>query len=833
MNACAVELLAPGGWTDNGDGTYTTQGAVGFNAGGRVVEMKGPSLTYDATKRSFSGALDQLPWPNFSFLAGSLLGNNVSPIVKVEVMKGADVKALVKPREAPLPPEREVLAFVLNLDTPTFTLPGGLATLGRDEVNLVGFYFDPCDPLAFFSMAEDLFPPGIPLKVYSAAGSLTQSLALEPRVALWSGETEFGKPTLNVPPARGGFYTAGEFTLDSFGIPLALDGSLLVDVDPDRNGALIPTSLSSLLTGKIVNTDPKRALDFAALGNGSLEPSFPLLGELVAFLSDNQLSLSLVNGAAYLDRSSGGLASFRGTSRRNPLESSLISRFFTPALTYDVMGYVRSERDWGLHYDTQARFFASMSAVQAGFTLIVDENPELAIHAELDLGSVPIAPDFSVQLGKLPMRLSVDLTTGTTCGQTGYQGADFACLIGVCVGEKGFDFYPSCSLPKGYPCVDDEMCSSNSCTGFIPAKSCETGCAGVQATCEGGCEATRSACSGSCAATESTCVGSCTAATATCDAGCDGTQATCSGACNATKAVCTGTCNGTEQTCQTGCSTARTACNGACSATQSTCEGACGVTGNACRAPCNAAEASCNTGCQTTRTACNGTCDATYNTCNAGCSAGTGVCDATYETCRAGCISGCVNPCSVVGRSCWTCDRSACINSCARTRDNCKNSITAPCREACANTRNNCRAGCTNALSNCSSSCTSTGNNCRAPCNTTESNCRATCQSTGATCLGGCNGTFNNCGSACTGAGSSCRAGCDSTASDCGAACSEATTDCRSSCQATQVACVTPCQNAADTCNAACEDGLNDCTGPCAEGFAGCVDGCERVGTCD
>ncbi len=834
INNCSIELLAPGGWTDNGDGTYTTNGSVGFNLGDRVLDMVGPSLTFDTNERTFSGTLTQLPWPGFDFLGGSDLLFGPSVVSDAGVMTGAEVRQLIQPREVPLPDDLEVIAFLMNLDTPSFTLPGSTTTVGRDETNAVGFYFDPCDPLSFFSMAGDLSPPAGPLKVYATGGSIHQNLYNQSGVELWRGDTDVGEPVTSTMYATGGMYVGGEFSLDEFGVPIAFDGTFLIDVDPDRNGTIDPRILGGLLAADpFTGTVPASATDFSILGNGSVVPAIPLVGELLAFLSDGELSLTLGDGSMLIDRSNSGGLYFRGTNDRNPFEGSAIEPFFPQGQTFDTMGYYRDIDDWGLYYGSRIHFFAGLAEAEAAVSLVVDEDPELAILTEVDLGTIDFVPGVTIPLGSVPLRFTVELTTGRTCGETGYQGPDFECTIGVCVGQDEFEFYPSCAFPSGYPCVDDGMCTSDSCTGFVPDAACDDGCSLTRDACEFGCDTTRDGCSGACTVTEATCTGVCTAATSACNAGCDATDATCSGACTATGETCRFGCNTTEGACDTACTAAEATCTGTCNTTQSACEGTCGATGNTCRGACNATQATCSTGCSATLGACNTACDVAQTTCDAGCWAGTGTCDATRSTCRAGCAVACTNPCSVWGGSCWTCDRGACYDSCDAARDNCYAAIVNPCRSACANTRNSCRSTCTNTYNGCNSTCTSTGNGCRTPCNNAESSCNSVCDSVGDGCRGGCDDVLANCGSTCAATGNTCRSTCNSAQSNCQGGCDTATTDCRSTCSQAEVDCVGPCQTAGSACHSGCDTAFGDCTTPCGAAYDGCVGGCELVGTCD
>lgn len=841
INDCSVELVAPQGWTDNGDGSFTTNGTMGFNVGGRVIEMTGPTLTYDTVSQSFSGSLTSLPWPGFEFLSGSGMVFDVSTLAGAEVMTGAEVQALIQPREAPLPDELEVLAFTMNLDTPTFAIPGTDTTLGRDEVNAIGFYFDPCDPLAFFSMAGDLAPPLGPVTIYAMGGSLDQNFSNESMVDLWQGPTDFGEPIVAPMTATGGVYLAGELSFDQFGVPIGVDGTFLVNVDPDRNGTLATELLGGLMSGSpFLDSVTPASADYSILGNGSVVPDIPLLGEVLAFFSNGEIALSLADGSLYVDRSDGGGAYFRGTNDVNPLEGTLIADFFPQAQTYDVMGYVRDIDDWGLYYSTQVHFFAGLSAAEAGVSLVVDDSPELGIAATVDLGTIDFVPGVTISLGSVPMRFTVELTTGLTCGETGYEGADFECMIGVCVGESGWDFYPSCEFPSGFPCVEDSMCISNACSSLVPEAACADGCSVVRDGCTIACDATRTTCDGTCDATEATCTGACIAATETCGAGCDATDATCSGTCTATGTSCRGVCTATEATCGAGCTAAQGTCNGTCNATQTACEGVCTGTGATCRGACDTTQGACSVGCSAAQGTCNAGCDAVQGTCNAGCSAGTGVCDATYETCRAGCIAACY--CWTVcapwpfDDECWsecTCDRGGCIDDCASARTSCRAAIVNPCVSACASANSSCRSGCTSGLGSCNNTCTSTGNSCRGTCTTTENGCRSGCVSTGNGCRTGCSNGLASCNSTCAGTGNTCRGSCNTAQSDCQGGCDTATSDCDAACAQAETDCTEPCVAAGDDCHGGCESAFSDCDSPCQDAYGGCVDGCELVGTCD
>lgn len=841
INDCSVELVSPLGWTNNGDGTYTSGGGIGLNLGGTVLPLSGPSITFDSNQRSFSGSFEALPLPAMDFLAGAGFGFSASDFSTSAVLTGAQIKTALGDSNLPLPDGLELLAFSLNAPRPRLALNGagnGL-TVDVDDAVGIGFYLDPCDPLAYLWLSDAIVPAVGPVQLTSFGASIDKHLLQASQVELWDGE--------NTAPRSlaGHAYLSGILHLEAISnIPIEIAGSALVDVDPNRDGTIDPDMFAALFTtGDVaaVAADARdTASDFGLLSNGVVSPALPFVaGELATFFQDEfGLRLDLANGSLLYDSSA---LYFRGISDANPFRDTVIGSFVPQNPTLDIMGYARGPIDWGLRFSTMSHFISGGPGYQATFQLVVNEHdPSLTIATQIDFGTIDFIPGITIPLGSVPITFGVDFATGDVCGMTGYDGADFSCTIEVCVGGSGFDFNPSCELPSGFLCVDDSMCISNSCENLIPESGCADGCDAVRVTCEGACDATRATCDGTCTATEATCTGTCDVAFDTCDTGCLATDAVCNGTCDATGTTCRGVCDAAEETCDVGCQAAQATCDGACNAAQGTCNGACDATGAACRAPCDATQATCSAGCSAAQGACNGACDATFAACDAGCWVGTGTCDATYETCRAGCVAAC--HCWTVcapwpfDDECWsecTCDRNACIDSCAGARDSCRNAIVAPCRNACASTRDNCKGGCNNTLGSCNSTCASTGNGCRGACNSAESSCNGACTAVGNDCRNGCAGGLASCSSTCASTGDSCRGPCNSAQATCEAGCDTATANCEEECTETRQDCVGPCQGAGNDCHAGCGSAFDDCASPCETARDGCVDGCELVGTCE
>jgi hypothetical protein len=840
INDCSIELVSPSGWVDNGDGTFTSGGSIGLNLGSVVLPLSGPSVTYDSKERSFSGSFEALPMPAIGFLAGALFGFSSSDVSTSAVLTGSQVKAALGDDSLPIPDGLEVLAFSLEAPKPTLSLTGtGDLSVGVGEAVGIGFYLDPCDPLAYLHLARVISPPIGPVKLTDFGASLDKQLAQASVVELWDGQ-DTKKRSLS-----GHAYLGGRFELEAItGIPIGIDGKILVDVDPNRDGSIDPDVFAKFFTtGNIAEAASKTAstaADFGLLSNGVVSPSLPfLVNQLAKFFSKQAgLQLDLANGSVLYDSSA---LYFRGISNANPFRDTPIAAFVPKNPTLDMMGYARGPLDWGLRFSSDAHFIPGGPGYAALFDLAVSENdPRLTIETQIDFGTIDFIPGVTIPLGSVPINFGVDFATGHVCGETGYTSSEFTCTIEVCVGPSAFEFNPICELPPGFVCVDDSMCISDKCSNLIPDSACATGCDGVQATCKGACDATRATCDGTCTATEATCTGACGVAFDTCDAGCAATDVVCNGTCDTTGKACRGPCDATQTLCNTGCTAAEATCNGTCAATETTCNGACTATGEACRAPCTATEATCNAGCSAAQGACNGACDATFGACDAGCWVGTGACTATYETCRAGCIAAC-HCVTICAPWPWddecttqcTCDRDSCINSCASTRDSCAAAIVNPCRNACASTRDSCKGGCSNGLGSCSSTCNGTGNTCRGACNSVQSGCSNGCTTAGNNCRGGCAGGLNNCKGSCSSTGNTCRGACNSAETTCKSGCATATANCDTACTNARKDCVGPCETAGDNCHQGCADGVADCNAPCDSARDGCIAGCEFVGTCD
>jgi hypothetical protein len=747
LENCSLELVSSSGWTDVGNGIFTAAGSAGLNLGGGLLAFAGSAITYDSNTKSFSGAISSLPFPAMDFLSGSGLSFPSAQLASTSIMTGAQIKTALGNPSTPLPDDIELLAFQVTTPHPKLAINGtgdGLTVKMDDDVH-IGFYLDPCDPLSYLHLSDKVMPALGPVQLQSFGSSVEKRLAQESQVELWNGDT-VQKYTMS-----GHAYLSGALSLEAIAkIPLDLNGSMLVDVDPNRDGSLDPGAFGTFFTtGDIIGAVEgltANASDFALLGNGQVTPSLPLVvAEVAAFFQDAVgLRLDLANGSIFYDN---GSLYFRGIMDANPFQDTPIADFVPHNPESDLMGYAKSPTDWGISFESDAHFIPGGPGYASTFNLLMsDTAPTLTIDTQIDFGTIDFIPGITIPLGSVPISFGVDFATGDVCGETGYTSSEFTCTIEVCVGPSSFEFNPTCELPSGFLCVDDSMCISDSCSNLIPESGCSAACDGVQLTCKGACEATGAACDGTCTATEATCKGACTAAAATCGAGCVATDATCNGACTATGETCRGVCNGTEGACNAGCTAAQGTCNGACDAAATACQG--------------------------------------------GCYAGTGACTAAKGTCDVGCDAACWCwrdclpwPADSV---CWdvcTCDNGACHNDCTNTYNSCVNAIVSPCFDGCNNTRNSCKSGCNSGLSNCGNTCKATGDSCRGPCNSVESGCHSACAANTANCNAECADVQADCNGPCESAAGDCHGGCDSAFDNCAAPCDSARDGCVAGCE--------------------------------------------------
>lgn len=805
INQCEVELVTPLGWTDNGDGSFSTNTTMGLNVGGRVIEISGHSITYNTNTRSFSGFLDRVPFGVLPALAGALFGTPDEFILDASVRTGADVRLDAPGRTIPIPEEREVLALTINAEGMSLDVPFTNEVIGLDEYNLLGLYIDPCDPMVLFSVNGELLP--LPARLDGLGASANQNLEMDTNLELWSGETEEGVPVTEERSMQGNVFFAGAVSLEGLKIPVEISGAALLNFDPDGNGKFLDVHVQRILQGQFPTEPiPPEVDDFAFLLNGSATPSIPIVGGLASFLSRDEITLELAQNSLLVENSdANGFGIYYRASTTNKIFEGTPLSIFEPPGGLESYGFFRDFDDFGVAYTATAQVFGPTS-VTFGVTLVVREDgPEIGIQGEFNLGVIELIdadflPVSEINLGTVPLRLNVDFATGEVCGTTGFEAADFGCSVRVCVATdgSGLEFTPQCVLPRFAPCNDDSMCASGSCSALVPEEVC----------------------SGLCAATRSTC-----------NPSCEAVQTTCGVACDAAEGACETLCRAGEVACGAGCSIVDAACDG-CETAEDACRGGCGLTHTACA----------NVECAAAETACFAeNCLPEAATCALGCAAETGVCggaclvrDAAcrIDNCALG-ADGCVSECANEVASCV----SSCVVSagCSALRDACE-ALCLPgdggCRNRCGETfafcEGDCRSGC-DLQSSCLDSCAECNEMCTAETGLCVDGCATTCETT-------CEPELRACGAECAGTGATCESRCDDTRDSCYGGCGSIRTACESASCGAAGTCVSDCNGCVDACPDASECRADACSGSCddiCDGEEGlCRLECELVGAC-
>lgn len=778
LNDCAVELPALEGWVDNGDGTFTARGPIGFNGGTRLLPLEGTDFTWDEDEQRLTGLIDNLPLGVMGYLS-STFGLPGGTSLSVRVQTGAEINAAAPIRGIPIPDEREVLAFTADAAGASFTLPGTTESVGLDELNILGVYLDPCDPLFVFSMAPDLLAAVTPAQVFQFGGSYGEHLAMDAAVDLWLGTIDdFGAPVTEPVTVRGLTFASGLVSLKSLEIPVTISASLLIGVDPDRNGRLLEDVVVPMLGGQFPDEPlPPTVDDFEVLINGAVNPAIPLVRELAAFLSAGEVNLSLARGAMYLrntDATGFGLF-FRGDGTIDPFEGTPLANFW-PEGGVDVRGYLLDAENWGLYYESEVPVFAGLSSVQNAVTVSLrDGVPVAAVSTTANLGTIELIeadwlPVRSIDLGDVPIRLVADFERGRFCGQTGYESADVGCTVEVCIGDDGFEVTPACALPRYAPCASDDQCASGACSGVVPDPVCADACNAIRRdVCPGTCAAGRDLCEQGCDEVANGCAFACRGASPSCADRCSIADAACAG-CESAESACVDACGATDDGCDVACDGAYTACVGAeCGPAVAACATACVADTGYCGASCAIDDARCVADCGFGPGGCAETCADEVGRCLSTCAVELG-CTAARATCRAGCeaciaapwlcpggYNQCLNDCDVDFAGCQsgcacelesTCISrcASCVSDCGADTLDCYDGCAGVCDAYCAPVVTACEASCDRARSACAGGCGSVESGCREGCRDTRAACQRTACGASASCIDDCSACVDGCG---------------------------------------------------------------------------------------
>lgn len=818
INGCPIEVPSPGGWIENDDGTLTAAHRFAFDAGGIALEFEGTSITYDPVEQSFSGFLDRLPLTmGWGALAGAVLGTPDELIIHAEVMTGAEMIEQAG-RVLPFPADYEALAITFNVEGMTIDLPILDEPVEIAETNLFGVYIDPCDPMVVLSIKQAVLSR-LPAAITAFGGSANGNLELSSEIDIWEGEMGIDGPVLVPRTVSGGhLYLAGFVSLKPLKIPLTVSGDRLHNNDPDGNGEFLDHHLRTILDGGWPDEFiPPEVDDFIYLTNGRIRPAIPLAGVVEGVLSDiseflgfEEISLDLAEGTMILENTDArgfGLY-FRGTSTANVFADTPLG-LFGPAGETDLMGYIRALDDFGLAWSKSARLFTGSPVVNFAVSFLVRGGlPEVAAEGTVELGAIDLSdleflPVDEIDLGEVVLRFFVDFNDASICGETGYEGIGFECTVEVCIGETGFDFTPTCALPRNAPCFSDDMCISGACSSVIPDSVCIDACDTVRSGCEPRCETTRDVCEGGCGTANEVCEGFCrTGGAATCAAGCALDDLSCQ-ACDTTEASCrTVGCDAAALACEAGCTADRVDCSVLdCGPQALACAARCASETGICGAGCVYDDAQCRIDrCVAGEDSCLSTCAAVISECIGTCAVSLG-CDVARDTCRLGC-----DTCITFPELCPE-GRNGCLNQCDSDFAFCAGDCASACplESECLNGCAQCNEECALDTAGCFETC---GEICQQSCYPGE--CEAGCQSEETSCVSGCTGTRNGCYGTCASARSSCQvSNCGAEGASCLAECASCEDQCPSAPDCIRDTCGPPCSDACDVerdlCLTACD----------------------------
>ncbi len=828
INDCRVPLYSVNPWVDNGDGTYTTSNRILLEHDGRSFELPSNEMIYDSNMRAFRGGLTRFPRGPIQGFDTEL--NSPSPAeINSLIQTGAELRERFgDDAEVPIPDDLEVLAMTLSVRGFTLDAPWLDQTLraeeplGIDETNLVGVFWDPCDITGFFTLAPEIFV-GFPVQVGGMGGSLGRGFELTAENSLWEGEfDDENEPVLSDPPTRrGGFYASGSVDLTFAKIPIAVTASLLVDDDPDDNGALREQDLRTMLRGGFPEDPiPEAVDDFSILAQGVVEPGFTLAGpaaEVASTLGDylgiDDLEFNMGEAILLIENTdeNGFGTFFRGTTVIDAFEGTPIETLF-PTRGQELMGYVTSPIDFGIYFRTRSGSPLIPGSGDISRSLVVrDGRPEIRMRTALDLGVVNL-PDFvpvdDVDLGEVGIEFEVNFTTGQFCGEVGYDESTlFTCTFEVCVSDDGIEVTPECLLPRFTPCGDDSVCASGSCSQLIPDSACIDACDAVRSGCEPTCEATKDACETACDIGTDACRSACHV----------GGAATCAAGCALSGAACTG------------CDTSHTVCNTGCDTGAATCEGRCGVERASCSLTnCAPLEAGCIATCIGETGVCGGACafedaQCRLNNCVADAGGCVATCAAEVASCAGSCAlsAGCLAAQTSCEAGCELCRTfpelcpegiGACFNSCSETFSECTGACAANCpsESACVESCTSCNEECSQRSDRCFTDC---DGECETSCYPSE--CEADCSAAETVCTSACERTRSNCATVCDRNRTSCRA------SNCSGG-----NACLSSCTTCEDECPDAIECYRDTCGP-------ECGASCDVQRDLCLIGCDGVMACD
>lgn len=820
INECLVELIAPTGWTEQRSGVYAASEQLAFRVVGSPLPptalpvVPGTSIVFDENARRLTTDLAGLPFPLGPVVTGAALVFDTLSPVRLEVQNGEEISDRLDPVFVPIPDSREVL--VLQTDYRAFGLeipatPGSpLLELVASDVAVSTVAFDPCEPLNFASVADPALAvletvPAAPLDPYlmpttpSEDRDYTQlstiGTSADRHLFAETGRELFDGSTKSI---EGHLYMAASLP-PTPNVPVAIEGAVLLDLDPHDNSPLSKETLRQLLHDGDISravfsgTVPPSMRDYRLLANGWVGLTLPVPSQspIAQVFETNGLPLeaTISDSTVLIDASDvssdGPSIDFAMMIDGNPFGDNRIGELL-PDEERKIVGYFDAMNDWGFRATERLRIFAPGPEVDAMIMLAVmgDDEAELSMEGTFDLGEVYISVvDQTIQFGEVPITFYLDFISGQVCGSTGFEGPGVSCGAEVCLGPDDFVITPHCELPRGAPCVSDAGCTSGRCNPAIPDPTCQNGCSAAENGCNSACDTALRTCDGACTVAENGCNGACRGTKNTCEAVCDGTHSSCDSTCAATGNTCRGVCNATESACETGCNQARNGCRGRCSSTATTC-----------RAQCS-----------TANSVCDGTCNATQTACVSACSAGTSLCAAARTTCRASC-----NGCGPLNPFCP--DRNACLDDCDDARDQCIDDLGIP----------QCEAGCQSA-----------GNTCRGVCTSTETQCESTCNGTESLCEGTCEAVLGACNQGCTSAGNACRVPCNATQSSCQTACDQQTVLCDDACASASSSCEAACRQTSESCSGTCDGVHGQCGSACESTANVCAKACDDVRFCD